>query len=210
MSRGRSWSSRASRIRSTRRRTTPSLSPSISHMPGDGFGQAPATTCIRTSPASGSGTCSISWPVAATTPTKRCIACSRNVTPIAASGSLICTSRQREHAWPAGCSPPTTRSRPRRPPRPSGRGSCVRAAASGDPLGAGQPQRDGYAPRAATPGRAGRQALLGEVVRILEVGEDWHYVRLEHDGYMGWVQASALYCCGREEASPTAPPSIRR
>ena len=44
------------------------------------------------------------------------------------------------------------------------------------------------------------QALLGEAVRILEVGEDWHYVRLEHDGYMGWVQASALHCCGKEES----------
>jgi gamma-D-glutamyl-L-lysine dipeptidyl-peptidase len=37
------------------------------------------------------------------------------------------------------------------------------------------------------------QALLGEVVRILEEAGEWAWVRLEHDGYMGWLQANALH-----------------
>jgi pimeloyl-ACP methyl ester carboxylesterase len=37
------------------------------------------------------------------------------------------------------------------------------------------------------------QALLGEALRILEDRGDWAYVRLERDGYLGWVQASSLH-----------------
>lgn len=36
------------------------------------------------------------------------------------------------------------------------------------------------------------QALLGEAVRILEDQGEWVHVRLERDGYLGWMQANAL------------------
>jgi pimeloyl-ACP methyl ester carboxylesterase len=44
------------------------------------------------------------------------------------------------------------------------------------------------------------QALLGDAVRILdehvEKGQpDWYYVRLERDGYLGWMHAGALHRC---------------
>jgi gamma-D-glutamyl-L-lysine dipeptidyl-peptidase len=39
------------------------------------------------------------------------------------------------------------------------------------------------------------QVLLGEAVRVLETQDGWAYVRLEHDGYLGWVHASALHHC---------------
>jgi pimeloyl-ACP methyl ester carboxylesterase/cell wall-associated NlpC family hydrolase len=44
------------------------------------------------------------------------------------------------------------------------------------------------------------QALLGEAVRILEEKDGWARVRMEHDGYLGWVHLSALYCCDRSQA----------
>ncbi len=39
------------------------------------------------------------------------------------------------------------------------------------------------------------QALLGEIVRILDQSGEWSLVRLEHDGYIGWVQTKALHVC---------------
>ena len=44
------------------------------------------------------------------------------------------------------------------------------------------------------------QALLGETLRILGEREGWVHVRLEQDGYMGWVQAGALHHCSSEQA----------
>lgn len=42
------------------------------------------------------------------------------------------------------------------------------------------------------------QALVGEAVRILEEEEGWSWVRMEHDGYMGWVQSTALHRCSQQ------------
>jgi pimeloyl-ACP methyl ester carboxylesterase len=36
------------------------------------------------------------------------------------------------------------------------------------------------------------QALLGEVVQILETRGEWAWVRMEQDGYLGWIHLSAL------------------
>ena len=44
------------------------------------------------------------------------------------------------------------------------------------------------------------QALSGEMVRILDNQEGWCKVRLEYDGYIGWVQENALYRCTGEDA----------
>lgn len=44
------------------------------------------------------------------------------------------------------------------------------------------------------------QALLGEAARILEEKDNWARVRMEHDGYLGWMHLSALYCCDRSQA----------
>ena len=44
------------------------------------------------------------------------------------------------------------------------------------------------------------QGLPGEMVRILDNQEGWSKVRLENDGYMGWVQEDALYRCTGEDA----------
>jgi len=43
------------------------------------------------------------------------------------------------------------------------------------------------------------QALLGEAVRVLETRQDWAHVRMERDGYLGWLQTSALLYCERDE-----------
>jgi pimeloyl-ACP methyl ester carboxylesterase len=45
------------------------------------------------------------------------------------------------------------------------------------------------------------QVLLGEAVRILEEREDWAFVRLESDGYLGWIQTRGLHRCDEEEAA---------
>jgi gamma-D-glutamyl-L-lysine dipeptidyl-peptidase len=58
-----------------------------------------------------------------------------------------------------------------------------------------------------TPGRRNErvsQALMGETVRILEEREGWAYVRLAHDGYLGWVQGESLHRCTPEEAAAYA------
>jgi pimeloyl-ACP methyl ester carboxylesterase len=39
------------------------------------------------------------------------------------------------------------------------------------------------------------QATLGEALRILEDKGDWALVRLERDGYLGWIQTAALHRC---------------
>jgi len=44
------------------------------------------------------------------------------------------------------------------------------------------------------------QTLLGDAVQILEMREDnWARVRLERDGYLGWVRSSSLYRCGEAD-----------
>ncbi len=43
------------------------------------------------------------------------------------------------------------------------------------------------------------QALFGESVRIIEEEGDWAYVRMERDGYLGWLQVNALHRCSRSE-----------
>jgi pimeloyl-ACP methyl ester carboxylesterase len=45
------------------------------------------------------------------------------------------------------------------------------------------------------------QALVGEVVRILEERDGWAHVRLTHDGYLGWVQIESLHRCTEEGAA---------
>ena len=43
------------------------------------------------------------------------------------------------------------------------------------------------------------QVLFGESVRILEDSVEWCKVRIEQDGYLGWVQKNALYLCSQSE-----------
>ena len=42
------------------------------------------------------------------------------------------------------------------------------------------------------------QGLLGEVVRLLEERDEWVRVRMEHDGYLGWMPSAALFRCQPE------------
>jgi gamma-D-glutamyl-L-lysine dipeptidyl-peptidase len=44
------------------------------------------------------------------------------------------------------------------------------------------------------------QARLGEAARILEEGPEWSRIRLEHDGYIGWIHAKGIHPCTGEEA----------
>jgi len=44
------------------------------------------------------------------------------------------------------------------------------------------------------------QALLGEAVRILEEQGEWALVRLESDGYLGWLRRAALVSCTADRA----------
>jgi cell wall-associated NlpC family hydrolase len=44
------------------------------------------------------------------------------------------------------------------------------------------------------------QALYGEAVRILQEEEEYAWVRMEKDGYTGWVHKKALHPCSEEEA----------
>jgi len=39
------------------------------------------------------------------------------------------------------------------------------------------------------------QGLLGEAVRILEERDEWVRVRMEQDGYLGWMPSAALFRC---------------
>ena len=43
------------------------------------------------------------------------------------------------------------------------------------------------------------QGLLGEAVRILEERQDWVRVRMERDGYLGWMQSAGLQRCLGED-----------
>jgi cell wall-associated NlpC family hydrolase len=43
------------------------------------------------------------------------------------------------------------------------------------------------------------QALIGQAVRILEERGEWTWVRMELDGYMGWMHASALLRCSQAD-----------
>lgn len=44
------------------------------------------------------------------------------------------------------------------------------------------------------------QVLLGEKVMLLEESGDWHLIRMERDGYVGWIQKAALHLCTAEYA----------
>jgi cell wall-associated NlpC family hydrolase len=43
------------------------------------------------------------------------------------------------------------------------------------------------------------QALLGEACRVLEQEGDWAQVRVERDGYVGWLQTAALHLAREQE-----------
>ncbi|HWQ10757.1 MAG TPA: alpha/beta fold hydrolase, partial [Holophaga sp.] len=43
------------------------------------------------------------------------------------------------------------------------------------------------------------QARLGEAARVLEPGPLWSKVRMEHDGYTGWIHTKALHLCTEED-----------
>jgi pimeloyl-ACP methyl ester carboxylesterase len=46
------------------------------------------------------------------------------------------------------------------------------------------------------------QALLGEVVRVLDQHGDWARARLEETGYLGWIDSQALYAaCGAADVA---------
>lgn len=45
------------------------------------------------------------------------------------------------------------------------------------------------------------QVLLGEAVNILEEQGEWLHVRVQHDGYLGWMLAAALHPCSQENAN---------
>lgn len=42
------------------------------------------------------------------------------------------------------------------------------------------------------------QGLLGEAVRVLDLKDGWSYVRMDHDGYMGWIDSAHLWSCSAE------------
>jgi gamma-D-glutamyl-L-lysine dipeptidyl-peptidase len=48
------------------------------------------------------------------------------------------------------------------------------------------------------------QVRLGEAARVLESGENWTKIRLEHDGYIGWVHSNALFICDESAAKTYA------
>lgn len=43
------------------------------------------------------------------------------------------------------------------------------------------------------------QALVGEAVRLLEEKGDWAFVRMERDGYLGWIRTASLHRCRQDE-----------
>jgi cell wall-associated NlpC family hydrolase len=43
------------------------------------------------------------------------------------------------------------------------------------------------------------QGLLGETVRVLERRDEWSWVRMQQDDYLGWMQTAALHFCSRQE-----------
>jgi len=44
------------------------------------------------------------------------------------------------------------------------------------------------------------QARMSEAARVIESNGDWSFIRLEHDGYSGWVHTASLYTCSEDEA----------
>ncbi len=45
------------------------------------------------------------------------------------------------------------------------------------------------------------QARLGEAACILEVEAEWARIRMEHDGYQGWIHTKALHPCSAEDVA---------
>lgn len=45
------------------------------------------------------------------------------------------------------------------------------------------------------------QARLGEAARVLETAGDWSKIRLQNDGYVGWVHGQALFLCDETYAA---------
>jgi pimeloyl-ACP methyl ester carboxylesterase/cell wall-associated NlpC family hydrolase len=45
------------------------------------------------------------------------------------------------------------------------------------------------------------QVRLGEAARVLETTGDWSRIRVEHDGYIGWVHSNSLFVCSRAKVS---------
>lgn len=43
------------------------------------------------------------------------------------------------------------------------------------------------------------QARLGETARVIQKGDEWSAIRLEHDGYTGWVHTASLYVCAESD-----------
>jgi cell wall-associated NlpC family hydrolase len=43
------------------------------------------------------------------------------------------------------------------------------------------------------------QALFGETLRILEVQDTWSYVRLDGDGYPGWIHTASVFACSAQQ-----------
>jgi pimeloyl-ACP methyl ester carboxylesterase/cell wall-associated NlpC family hydrolase len=41
--------------------------------------------------------------------------------------------------------------------------------------------------------------LLGEAARVLDERNDWALIRMEHDGYVGWVNRAALHICSEQD-----------
>jgi gamma-D-glutamyl-L-lysine dipeptidyl-peptidase len=43
------------------------------------------------------------------------------------------------------------------------------------------------------------QARLSESARVIESQGDWSFIRLEHDGYSGWVHTASLHECSESD-----------
>lgn len=43
------------------------------------------------------------------------------------------------------------------------------------------------------------QARMGESARVIQHGDEWSEIRLEHDGYSGWVHNGSLYICAESD-----------
>ncbi len=43
------------------------------------------------------------------------------------------------------------------------------------------------------------QVRIGEAVRVLDQQEDWSYIQVVHDGYLGWTHTNSLYICRADE-----------
>lgn len=44
------------------------------------------------------------------------------------------------------------------------------------------------------------QALIGEALQVLRHGPEWSLVRLQKDGYLGWLENNAIHVCSQAEA----------